>query len=69
MKFGIEQVRQVMFRVIFRRQITFLFRTIRRPTFARIVNPTHDVIVVGFLADTLQVGRKCAAHSTLAFAD
>ena len=69
MQFGIEEKRQAVFCVIIRREIAFLFRAIRRPALARVVNPTHDVIVIIFLADFREVGRECAAELAVSFAD
>src|SRR5260370_39697921 len=44
-------------------------RTVRRPTFARVVNPTHDVIIVRLFPDSGQVRRERATHLRVFFAD
>ena len=67
MQFGVEDKRQALLRIIVGRQIAFLFRTIRRNSFAWVVNPAHDVIVVGLLADAAQVGGKVTADLIVAF--
>src|SRR6185369_7101324 len=66
---GVELIRQVLLRVIVRRQIAFFLRTVRRDAFARIVNPAHDVIEVRFFTDTLEVCGKFTADLGVAFAD
>src|SRR5436853_3277854 len=45
------------------------FRTVRRPTLAGVVNPTHDIIVVRFFAHSGQVRRERATHLRIFFAD
>src|ERR1051326_407832 len=69
MQLGVENKRQALLRVIFRSQITFFLRTVRRYTFARIVNPADDVIEVCFLTNPLQVGGKVTTDPAVAFAD
>src|SRR5689334_9743760 len=69
MQLSVKLERQVLLRVVVRRQIAFFFRTVRRNALARIVNPAHDVIEVGFFADTLEVRGKSAADLAVAFAD
>src|SRR5882724_2037942 len=46
-----------------------LFRTIRRPAFTRVVDPAHDVIVVGLLTDLRKVRGERAAKPLVFFAD
>src|SRR5881394_2094585 len=46
-----------------------LFRTVRSPTFARVIDPTHDVVVVGFLPDLCQISRESAPNLAVALAD
>ena len=46
MQLSVEDIRLAVLAVVFRRQVALLFRTIRRPTFARVVNPAHDVFEV-----------------------
>src|SRR5437764_15080399 len=69
MEFGIEQIRQSVLRIILRRQIAMLFWTVRGPAFARVVDPAHDVIVVGLLADLRKVRGECASKPLVFFAD
>src|SRR5437660_9516655 len=69
MQFSIEEIRQAVFRIIFGRQIAMLFWTIRRPAFARVVDPAHDVIVVGLLADLRKIRGEGAAEPLVFFAD
>src|SRR2546423_1940629 len=69
MEFGIEQIRQSVLRIILRRQIAMLFWTVRGPAFARVVDPAHDVIVIGLLTDLRKVRGECAAKSLVFFAD
>jgi len=52
MQLSIKQVRQIVFGVISRRQIAMLFGAVRRVTLARVVNPAHDVVIVGLLSDS-----------------
>ena len=58
-----------MFGIIIRREIALLFRAIRRPAFARVINPAHDVIVVIFFANLRQVRGERAAQLGVSFAD
>ncbi len=69
MQFSVKDKRKIVLRVVFRRQIALFFRTIGRPTFARVVNPANDVIEVCFLADLLKIRGKGAAHLAVVFAD
>ena len=69
MQFSVENKRQTFLRVIFRRQIAFVLGTIRRDTFAWIVNPAHDVVEVCFFTYALQVRGKMSADLVVAFAD
>src|SRR5438552_18421711 len=46
-----------------------LFRTVRRPTLAGVVNPAHDIIVVRFFAHSGQVRRERATHLRIFFAN
>ena len=69
MQFRVEEIWQAVFRIIFGRQISMLFRAVRRPAFTRVVNPADDVIVVGFLADTGKVRGERAADLLVLFAN
>src|SRR5438445_6028341 len=46
----------------------FLCR-VRGPTLARVVDPTHDVIIVRLFADSGQVRRESPAHLRVLFAN
>src|SRR5947209_5242874 len=63
MLIGIEHERQVMVRVILRRQIPVLFRTIRSPAVTRVVNPPDDVIEVRLLPHLRQVRSEVSADA------
>src|SRR5258706_6426851 len=45
------------------------FRTIGRPALARVIDPTHDVIIIVLLADLGQVRGKRATHLGVLFTD
>src|SRR5260370_8839801 len=69
MKLSVEQEWQAVLCVIFGRQVAMLFIGVRRPALSRVVNPTHDVIIVRFLANLGQVRGKGAADLAAFFAD
>ncbi len=69
MQFSVENKRQILLRIVFGSQVAFFFRAVRRDAIARVVDPAHDVIEVGFFADALEVGGKVTAHRAVAFAD
>ena len=65
----IELVGKSLFRVILGANILFLIRTIRARTLACVVNPAHEIVVVGFFADAGQVRGESPALYLVAFAD
>src|SRR5580692_11629631 len=67
--FEVEHVGQALFGIVFRADVLFLGRTIGTRALARIVYPTHQVIVVCFFALARQVGGECPALHLIAFAD
>src|SRR5262249_55196594 len=69
MQFSIEDKRQTFLCVIIRRQVAFLFWTVRRNSFTWVVDPAHDVIEVGFLADSRQVRSKMSTDLAVAVAN
>src|SRR6266566_7021844 len=69
MKFGIEKKGQTVLRVILGGQVAMFFCRVRSPTLPRVVNPTHDVIVVRLFADSGEVRRESPAHLCVLFAD
>src|SRR5262249_3194732 len=68
-QFSIEDKRQTFLCVIIRRQVAFLFWTVRRNSFTWVVDPAHDVIEVGFLADSGQVRSKMSTDLAVAVAN
>ena len=65
----IKQIWQVMLRVILRPDVFLLIRAIRPRALPGIVNPAHQIIVVGLLADTREVRRECATFHLAAFSN
>ena len=55
--------------VIFGGQVALFFRTVWRPTFARIMDPANDVIEIGLFANTLKIRRERTARRILGVAD
>src|SRR5579871_6985277 len=55
--------------VILRTDVFFLVRTIRTRAFARVMNPSDEIVVVRLLADSGQVRGKHSALHLIAFPD
>src|SRR5687768_15493708 len=69
MQLSIEREGFAMLRKVVRGQVALLFRAIRRPTFARVVNPAHDIVIVRLFADTGKIRGKNAPHRAVTLAD
>ena len=69
MQLSVKLERQLLLRVIVRRQIALFFRTVRRNALARIVNPAHDVIEVRLFTDAGKVCSEVATDLVVAFTD
>src|SRR5206468_780307 len=59
--FQVEDERQIVALIIFRGQVLFLERAVGQSALAGIVNPTDQVVVVGFLAYTAQIRGERSA--------
>ena len=65
----IENVREIVFGVIFRAEIFFLVGAVGARALAGIVDPADEIIVIFFFADAAQVCGERAADGVGAFAD
>ncbi len=65
----IEDVREIVFRVIFRAEILFLVGAVGARALARIVDPADQIIVIFFFADAAEVRCERTADGVRAFAD
>src|SRR5688572_20359380 len=69
MQLSIEREGFAMLREVVRSQVALLCRTIRRPAFARVVNPAHDIVIVRLFADTRKIRGEHAPHRVVTLAD
>ena len=69
MQLRVKHIWQVVFLVVVFGQVALLFRAIRRPALAWIVNPADDVIEVCLLADLLKICCERAAESVVIVAN
>ncbi len=65
----VKNVGQALLFVIFRTDVFLFERAVRTSAFARIVDPTHEVVVVILLTDTSEIRGKGAALDLIAFAN
>src|SRR6266849_10343257 len=65
----VENERQTLLLVIFRTDVLLLIQTIRTRAFASVVDPAHQIIVVGLLSFAGKVGGKLSALHLLTLAD
>src|SRR5215472_15716518 len=65
----IANVGKALLLVILRADVFFLDRAVRTRALAGVVDPAHEVIVIGLFADAREVRRESAALHLVAFAD
>src|SRR5258708_39140516 len=65
----VEHEGQTLLSVVFRADVLFFIRAVGAGALAGIVNPAHQIVVVGFFADAGQVGGEVGPLHFVAFAN
>src|SRR2546427_2166059 len=65
----VENKGQALLFVIFGADVLFFVRTIGAGAFARVVDPTHEVVVIVLFTDAREIGSKSSTPHPVAFAD